>query len=163
MDYYGNLAYKPSAPEKTVKDKAVMAKKRKKEQAHMLAWKVTILRIMYILVLAVSATFMISKFVAVYDTEQEIKTLTRTLEQKRSYSSQKIFEMEQKVDLAEIEKKATDELGMQRPDKHQIVYVDVSSEDVTEITAGEIESARNRNAGFFDIIKKNIIGIFSIN
>lgn len=163
MDYYGNLAYKPSMPKKRISEDEIKRKNKEKEQAQMLARKVTIIRIVYILVLALSATFMISKFVAVYDTEQEIKTLTKNLEQKQSYSSQKIFEMEQKVDLAEIEKIATTELGMQRPDKHQIIYVDVKTEDVTEVTAGEVESAKNRNAGLFDTIKKNIIGIFSIN
>ena len=163
MDYYGNLAYKPSTPKKRINNDDIKRKKIEKEHAQMLARKVTIIRIVDFLVLALSGTFMISKFVAVYDTEQEIKALKKDLEQKRSYSSQKIFEMEEKVDLAEIEEIATTELGMQRPDKHQKIYVDVKTEDVTEVTAGDIESAKNRSAGFFDTIKKNIIGIFSIN
>ena len=161
MDYYGNLAYKPSAPKKVIKQDNTQRKKREEERAQMMARKVTIKRIVYILTLALSATFMITKYVAVYDTQQEIRALTNELEEKQSYTSQKVFEMEQKIDLAEVERKAT-ELGMQRPDKHQIIYVDVKTEDVTEVTAGDVEGIKNRSANFFDRVKKNIMGVFSI-
>ena len=100
-------------------------------------------------------------FTAFADTQQEIRALTNELEEKQSYTSQKVFEMEQKIDLAEVERKAT-ELGMQRPDKHQIIYVDVKTEDVTEVTAGDVEGIKNRSANFFDRVKKNIMGVFSI-
>lgn len=162
MDYYGNLAYKPSMPKRRIQQDDTERKNREKERAQMIARKVTIFRILYIVTLAFSAMFMISKFVAVYDTEQEIKTLKKNLEQKQSYTSQKIFEMEQSVDLTEVEKIASTELGMQRPEKHQIIYVDVKTNDVTEVTASDVEGIKNRSAGFFDKLKENIIGIFSI-
>ena len=70
--------------------------------------------------------------------------------------------MEQSVDLTEVEKIASSELGMQRPEKHQVVYVDVKTNDVTELTASDVEGIKNRSAAFFDELKRNIIGIFSI-
>lgn len=161
MEYYGNLAYKPSAPKKTVDKEQIRRKRREEERAQMIARKMTMKRIAYILVLALSATFMISKYVAVYDTQQEIKALNNKLEEKQSYTSQKIFEMEQKVDLAEVERKAV-ELGMQRPDKHQVIYVDVKTEDKTDVTAGDVEGIKNRSVSFFDKAKKHILGIFGI-
>lgn len=162
MDYYGNLAYKPSTSQNKNQKEDTERKKREKELAQMRARKATIFRILYSVTLAFSAIFMISKFVAVYDTEQEIKALTKNLEQKQSYTSQKIFEMEQSVDLTEVEKIASTELGMQRPEKHQIIYVDVKTNDVTEVTASDVEGIKNRSASFFDTLWKNIKGIFSI-
>ena len=161
MEYYGNLAYKPSAPKKTVNREQIQRKRREEERAQMMARKMTMKRIAYILVLALSATFMISKYVAVYDTQQEIKALNNKLEEKQSYTSQKIFQMEQKVDLAEVERKAI-ELGMQRPEKHQKIYVDVKTEDKTDVTAGDVEGIKNRSASFLDKAKKHILGVFGI-
>ncbi|MBR5218305.1 MAG: hypothetical protein IKV89_01105 [Clostridia bacterium] len=42
------------------------------------------------------------------------------------------FEMEKKIDLNAIESKAINLLGMQRPEKAQIVYIDMHAEDYTE-------------------------------
>ena len=162
MEYYGNLAYQPRTPKIQAKKEDSQLKIKEKERAQMIARRVTVLRILYIITLALSATFMISKFVAVYDTEQEIASLTKQLEQKQSYTSQKIFEMEQSIDLKEVEKKAGEELGMQRPEKHQVIYVDVKTNDVTEVTASDVEGIKNRSSDFFETLTKNIIGIFSI-
>ncbi len=163
MEYYGNLAYKPRTPNRVVKKDDSERKIKEKERAQMIARRVTLFRILYIVTLALSATFMISKFVAVYDTEQERNSLIKQLEQKQSYTSQKVFEMEQSVDLKEVETKASEELGMQRPEKHQVIYVDVKTNDLTEVTASDVEGIKNRSSSFFDNLKKNIIGIFSIN
>ena len=163
MEYYGNLAYKPRTPKVQVKKKETERKIKEKERAQMIARKVTVFRILYIVTLAFSATFMISKFVAVYDTGQEKNALINQLEKKQAYTSQKVFEMEQSVDLKEVEKIASEELGMQRPEKHQVIYVDVKTNDLSEVTASDVEGIKNRSSDFFGNLKKNIIGIFSIN
>ncbi len=160
MNYYGNLAYKPEIEESPVQRKKKKIKET--EKANMLARKTTIFRILYILTLAFAAVFMISKYVAVYDTGESIKELNRELEQKQSYASQKIFEMEQSVDLSEVERVASERLDMQRPEKHQIIYVDVKQDNVSEMTASEVEGIGNRCSVFFEKLMKNIIGIFSI-
>lgn len=159
MDYYGNLAYK----RETVQIKKPQKKKiNEKEKAQMIARKATLARILYIVILSFSAMFMISKYVAVYDTQQEINSLNRQLEEKRSYATQKIFEMEQSVDLTEVEKIATEKLGMQRPEKHQIVYVNVKQNDKTDVTAQEVEGFGNRVSDWWSGISRNIAEIFSI-
>ena len=161
MYYYGNLAYKPKTSHRQVRLDIENRRIKEKEHEEMVARRVTTIRILYIVTLALSAIFMISKFVAVYDTEQEIKSLNRQLEQKQSYTSQKIFEMEQSIDLTEIERKAA-KLGMQRPEKHQVIYVDVKTNDLSELTASDVEGLKNRSASFFDKLIQNIVGIFTI-
>ena len=136
------------------------AEKDKREMIHR---KTTLLRIAYMLTIALAATFMISKFVAVNETAGEIKSLTNELESTRAYTSQRIFEMERSVDLSEVEEIATTRLGMQRPEVYQIVYVNVDKESVSEVTAGDVEGAGNDVKAFMTKLKKNIIELFSIN
>ena len=160
MNYYGNLAYKADIKEISRPQK--IRKINEKEKAQMIARKATLFGILYIVVLAFSAIFMISKFVAVYDTGQEVNSLTKQLEQKRSYTTQKIFEMEQSVDLTEVEEIATTKLGMQRPEKHQIVYVNVKQNDKTDVTAQEVEGFGNRVSDWCSKLARNIAEVFSI-
>lgn len=159
MNYYGNLAYKADMEQIRKPQKSKISEK---EKAQMIARKTTLSGILYIVVLAFSAIFMISKFVAVYDTGQEVASLTKQLEQKRSYTTQKIFEMEQSVDLTEVENIATTKLGMQRPEKHQIVYVNVKQNDKTDVTAKDVEGFGNRVSDWCSKLGRNIAEVFSI-
>lgn len=135
----------------------------KKGNKEMLHRKITFLRIVYVLTIAASAAFMISKFVAVNETAGEIRKLNSQLDSMRAYTSQRIFEMEQKIDLSEVEHIATTRLGMQRPESYQMVYVNVDKEDVSELTANDVEGAGNSVKSFMSNLKKNIIEFFSIN
>ena len=119
-------------------------------------------RICAIIVLALSAGFMISEFVAVNETKQQIASLEKDLTSEESVTSQKMFELERSVDLSEIEKEATTRLGMQRPEKYQTIYVNVKQNDVTEKTAGAVESLASRFAAAVKKICGNIISFFSI-
>lgn len=134
-----------------------------KEKREMVHRKVTLLRIVYMSVIALSASFMISKYVAVNDTASEIKKLTNQLESTRAYTSQRVYEMERNIDLSEVEEIATTELGMQRPESYQIVYVNVDKDDVSEVTARDVEGAGNDIKAFFENVKKNIVELFCIN
>ena len=119
-------------------------------------------RICAIIVLALSAGFMISEFVAVNETKQQIASLEKNLTSEESVTSQKMFELERSADLSEIEKEATTRLGMQRPEKYQTIYVNVKQNDVTEKTAGAVESLPSRAAAAVKKICGNIISFFSI-
>lgn len=113
-----------------------------------------------ILALSVSAYFMISKNVQLHETNSEISRLEKELSGLESTTSQKIFELEQSVDLDAVEEIATTRLNMQRPEKYQIVYVDVPMEDVTEVTANDVEGVENQIANIAKKMKDNIFGIF---
>ncbi len=114
------------------------------------------------LVLSVAAYYMISKNVELYETKQNIKSLQNELTALETYTSQRIFELEQSVDLATIEEIATTKLNMQRPEQYQIEYVSIERDDVTEITAGEVEGVKSRVGNATKNLRRNLIGIFTI-
>lgn len=160
---YGNLALKEyeyqTEKKKNTKRKSIKVK-RNREQ--MLNRKKSIRRMAAVIVMAISAGFMISEFVAVNETRQQLRELTKELDSQEAVTSQKIFELEQSIDLDEIEKIATTRLGMQRPESYQTIYVNVKSDDVTEATAGEVEGVGNSIAAFFKNIGSYIVNAFSI-
>ncbi len=150
---YGNLAYKQE-PEEVVRK----VKRVEKPVKQKLNFKI----VFFAVLVSFAAYFMISKQVAVFESDKEISKLQGQLEELKSKEVQKTFELEQTVDLEEVEKAATTRLNMQRPEQGQKVYVNVVGEDVTEITSKEAESVKNKVSDIADAVKKNIIGIFSI-
>ncbi|MCI8520410.1 MAG: DUF2959 domain-containing protein [Clostridia bacterium] len=161
---YGNLAYEYpehyTQPVRRKKVQRVREDKRKREQ--MLCKVRNIRRIAAIVVVALSAGFMISEFVTVNETGQEIASLKKELNTIESATSQMIFDMEQSVDLAEIERQATTRLGMKRPEKYQTIYVNVKQDDYVESTAEEVEGLGNGMVSMLKRIGSNIVQFFSI-
>lgn len=119
-------------------------------------------RMCAIIVLAFSAGFMISKFVTVHETQQQIAMLQKDLAALESSTSQKIFNLEQSIDLTELETEATTRLGMQRPEKYQTIYVNVKQDDVTEMTADEVEGFANKTKASLKELAGYIVETFSI-
>ena len=152
---YSNLAYKLDeqsyVEEKKVQKKALATKEKRNFRP-----------IICVMVLCMAAYYMISKNVAVYETEQKIKTLEKEIAELQSYTSQRSFELEQSLDLTTIEQVAKTRLNMQRPEQYQIEYVNVNRDDVTEVTAGEIEGVSNKVKKAAKGLKRNMAGIFSI-
>lgn len=157
---YGNLAY---AWEDDRYENEIKAKRQKirAEQKKKLAHN-RVLVVCYVMMIILSAIFMIAKNVAEYESELEIKSLQSQLAELESYTSQKIFELEENIDLTTVEQEATNRLGMQRPTKDQTVYVNIKQDDVCELTADEVESVKNRVANAAEGIKQNVLGIFSL-
>ena len=116
----------------------------------------------YVLLLILAAVFMIGKNVHEYETEIKIKNLQKELAALESYTSQKIFELEEDIDLTYIEETAKTRLGMQMPTKNQTVYVNIKRDDVCEITCDEVEGIGNRVKTAATDIKQNVIGLFSL-
>lgn len=164
MEHYGNLAYDyPPEPEtRTERPKRQITGKRKEKRSAMASKKINIQRMAAILTLALSAGYMISQFVAVHESRKEISVLEEQLRAAEAVTSQKAFELERSVDLSEIEKEATTRLGMQRPEKHQIIYINVPMDDVTDTTADSVEGMDNSVKSFFNKILGNIVEFFSI-
>ncbi len=158
---YGNLAYKDYEYHtvRRVKKKTV---KNKRNQKQMLNKIKNIRRMCAVVVMAASAGFMISEFVTVRETRQQLNDLKAELSAQEAVTSQKVFELEQSIDLDEIERIATNRLGMQRPEAYQTMYVNVKSADVTEATVGEVEGVGNAIMAFFKNIGSNIVNYFSI-
>ena len=163
---YGNLAYQYDYTEeerqqyrkKAIKKPNTKTVKRTK-QAAKLSY---VGKIASVLVVAASAVFMIMQYVTVNDTRVELNSAITQYRFEESVTAQKAFELEQSIDLSKIEAEATSRLGMRRPEKHQIVYLDVKKSDQTVKTAGEVEGFSNRVSGFVDSMKNHIINFFSI-
>ena len=64
------------------------------------------------------------------------------------------MEINQKLDMSVIEEKAINELGMQRPDNSQIVYVNVKQDTYTEIS----DKASNKEK-ILKLVKNTVEGI----
>lgn len=161
---YGNLAYKYDYIEKKpvreqVKPVKEINRKQAKRKKNDLSYAG---KVVLLLVAAASAAFMIIQYVTVSDTQTELAELTSQYKFEESVTAQKSFELEQSIDLSKIEKEATSRLGMRRPEKHQIVYLDVKQSDVTIKTANEVEGFSNRFTNFINSLKSNIIEFFSI-
>lgn len=157
---YGNLAYE---------DEYYVRKKLKRPQKKQAPVKnVKIDRLKYIryicaiVIAALAAGFMISTFVAVNETKSEVASLESELSEMEAITSQKAFDLDHSIDLSTVEQEATSRLGMQRPEKYQTVYVNVSRDDVTEKTASEVENAGNKFGEWFKHIISNIVDFFSI-
>lgn len=158
---YGNLAYKQYSEAPIYREpQQNKASKRKHEQ--MLIRRKNFYRICATVLVSLSAGFMISQFVAVNETKQEVTALQASLTAAESTTAQKMFELEHSVDLATIEEEATTRLGMQRPEKYQTIYVNVKQGDVTEKVAGEVEGIHIRLGKSIKNIASNIVEFFSI-
>lgn len=163
---YGNLAYKYDYTEeerqnqrkKNVKKQNTSPLKHKKK-AKKLSYAA---KIASVLMVAASAVFMIVQYVTVNETQSALNSAISDYEFEKSVTAQKSFELEESIDLSKIETEATSRLGMRRPEKHQVVYVDVKKSDTTVKTAEEVESIPSRIAGFAKNIKSHIIDFFSI-
>lgn len=159
----GNLAYKrdyirENQEKQQTKKPNTNALKHKKK-THKLSY---VAKIASVLTVAVSAVFMIVQYVTVHETQTALNAAISEYEFEESVTAQKAFELEESIDLSKIEAEATSRLGMHRPEKHQIVYLDVKKSDTTVKTADEVEGFSNRLRDLVKNVKGNIIDFFSI-
>ena len=66
-----------------------------------------------------------------------VSELQAELEKITENNTQKLLDLEKSLDLKKVEEIAINELGMKRPEKYQIVYVDVQQSDYGEVTQTE--------------------------
>lgn len=144
MRYNGNLAYDWDYYENTARVQNKVEEHKKQTKAKAKAKKAQLHKTLSVcaIMIALCAGFMISRNVAVYESRNEVEALQKELNQLKEYSSQKAFELDQNLDLELIEETAKKKLGMTRPEKYQIVYVNIKQDDVTEVTAKEVEGIK---------------------
>lgn len=144
MRYGGNLAYDIEFRENTARMQKKVEEHKQQNRTKAKAKAVAMHKNLGIcaVVLALCAGFMISRNVAVYESKNEVEALQKELNGLKEYSSQKAFELDQSLDLELIEETATKKLNMTRPEKYQTVYVNIKQDDVTEVTASEVEGIR---------------------
>lgn len=95
------------------------------------------------LVAVVSGVFVVAVLflylnVVLMQTSAQFAAVTRELDDMKMRNAELAFDVASGVDLAVVEAKAKNEYGMQRPESHQNVYVDVKQSDYAEaFTASE--------------------------
>lgn len=115
------------------------------------------------IIIAASAFVMVSRYVELDETKNTIASLKNEFTVAEAVTCQKTFELESMVDLNTVEEIATTKLGMQRPEKYQIVYVNIDKEDTTEVTANQVEGIGNKISEKYTTMLDNFVGIFSFN
>lgn len=152
MRYDGNLAYELELQENAVRKEEKVLEHKKQNKAKAKAKRVKLQKTVSIcaVMLALCAGFMISRNVSVYESRNEVEKLQKELNKLKEYSSQKAFELEKSIDLDLVEETAVNKLNMTRPEKYQMVYVNIKQDDVTEVTAKDAEGIK----GIFGIFGK---------
>ena len=100
---------------------------------------------------------MIGKNVTDYEGKLLINQKEKELSELQSYTSQKLFELEKNIDLVSVEEAATSRLGMQRPDKKQMVYVNIKQDDVCDLSANKVEGMAARAREAASDLKQNVL------
>lgn len=141
MRYDGNLAYEVDFEysSKQREQKVLKHKQEAKAKAQAVTRKQHKTIIICALIFALCAGFMMSRNVAVYESGKLVSEKQKELNALKEYSSQKAFELEKSIDMESIEAYAKTKLNMVRPEKYQTVYVNIKQDDVTEVTAGQVE------------------------
>ncbi len=141
MRYDSNLAYDLHFEDYNTQREQKVAEQKAKTKTAARARSLKLHKSILIcaLIFAICAGFMICRNVAVYEGRNEIEDLQKELNSLKEYSSQKSFELDQNLNLESVEEIARTRLGMVRPEKYQTVYVNIKQDDVTEITADQVE------------------------
>ncbi len=111
------------------------AKKRYKNNR-----KVKLKLVLSILAVLIAGLMVVYRFAAITQLSYKINQSEKTYNELRNENSILKVQIETKTDLAEIKETAEIRLGMQVPDKSQIVYIKVPRNDYTMVmnTPGEI-------------------------
>ncbi|MBO4897259.1 MAG: hypothetical protein J5590_03070 [Clostridia bacterium] len=134
---YGTSALKIEKTEPRKKVKRGTAKKVSKKyvRSNMLG----------ILVVTSLAFLLLARYAIITEKTTRLTKLRAEYETANSMVVQKEFDLEREVDLQKIEEIATTKLGMQRPEKNQMVYITMDNSDYTE----KAESVDASRGGFF--------------
>ena len=128
MPTYGSSAYKYERvyeePKKKAK-KGVSKKHRTREMRK---------NVLAFIIVTGLAFVLLFRYACITEMSSRLTRLKGEYDEIQSVAVAKEFELEQEIDLKKVEEIATSQLGMQRPEKHQIVYVDMQNSDYTENT-----------------------------
>ncbi len=88
----------------------------------------------------VLAIFMIYRYVMISETGAKINELQNTYTGLSGSAQELQSKIDKSIDLESLEKRAEEDLGMVRPDRNQIFYVDMNGDDYGESTESEAKT-----------------------
>ena len=125
---YGSNAYKYETLENRA-EKTQVKTQKKAGRNHKKAVKRSIMLTALVTVLAFCLLWRNAQII---EQTSQITQLQKDIAATEAKIIEKQFETEKAIDLNAVEKRAVSVLGMQRPEKSQIVYIDMHAEDYTE-------------------------------
>ena len=144
--YYGTSAYKLEEYENSTRKNAEKPLKRRKDQKKEQAalYRFLLFGVVFVFV---AASALVYVNVMAMRASTDIDKLEKKLAMVVDENKQKEIRINQSLDMKVIEKRAIEELGMQKPDNSQIVYVDVRKENHVEAAGdNKPKSGRNENS-----------------
>ena len=152
--YYGTSAYKLEEYESRTRQNNEKQKQRRKvaKKQQMALYRLMLVGVVFVFI---AASALVYVNVMALRAASDIENLEKQLAMVVDNNKQKEIKINQSLDMKNIEKRAIEELGMQKPDNTQIVYVDVRKENFVK-AAGEtkpevMDSSKGAN-GFFKSI-----------
>lgn len=97
--------------------------------------------------------FILFRYAQINEYNQKISTHKVEVSHLQKLNSQLQVALDKKVDLKAIEQLAVERLGMQQMDKSQIVYVQLSKKDYTEVPSEQSSTQKN---GIFAVVAQGI-------
>lgn len=135
--YDGTSAYQLEYDRVTATQVDMRAKKRRERKRKFVA-RVKLMSCLAV-IFAVACAVLYGN-ARIIQASSQVSELQAELEQVKEDNNQKMLDLEKSLDLKKVEEIATTQLGMKRPEKYQIVYVDVQQSDYGEVTNQEAPS-----------------------
>ena len=136
--YYGTSAYKLDEYESSSRRNNEKQKQRRKavRKQQMALYRLMLVGVVFVFI---AASALVYVNVMALRAASDIENLEKDLAMVVDNNKQKEIKINQSLDMKNIEKRAIEELGMQKPDNTQIVYVDVRKENYVAV-AGEVKT-----------------------
>ena len=156
--YVGTSAYKLDKYEEYTKNttRASEDKKAERKKSNS-AYHASVCRylIVMVVIVFVAASALVYVNVMALRASTEIESLEKKLALAVDKNKQKEMEINKNLDMKVIEKRAIEELGMQKPDSSQIVYINVKKGTYSEAINPDAPSAESTLSG----VKKVLLSI----
>ncbi len=114
------------------------------------------IKVKYIILIIIGFTsicFISYRYATITNLNYELNKLTKQYENLKSENSKLKVAIEKNTDLSQIKEIAESKLGMQKPDKYQIVYIKVPKSDFTITSSDYKNNVKNNNINdLFSII-----------
>lgn len=109
--------------------------------------------ILRVALIALFAFFVLYRGVIITDKTNQLSEKKKELANLQAKNEKLQVEIEKSLDLARIEEIASEKLNMRRPEKYQIVYINLDRTDFVEKADGTASSAKDKATKLFNSIK----------
>ena len=151
--YYGTSAYKLEEYESRTRSNNHEKQKQRRKEAKKQQMALYRLMLVSVVFVFIAASALVYVNVMALRAASDIEDLEKELAMVVDNNKQKEIKINQSLDMKNIEKRAIEELGMQKPDNSQIVYVDVRKENFVKVAGENKVAAASSSQGIKSFFK----------